>query len=616
MKRRRRRRRGGQRRELSILLPVALLLLVSLSTFALFAYRSTVRILIEERHSEAVRLARLLAGELELAPRLDAEMLRRRLPSARAVAVIDELGQLVTATDTRAVAGLRRSLLRGVGAADAGEDVVTGIAYYQDDDGKYAVQVDLAAPVLLSRARGLRVLTPVLLTVNGAVTLLVLILLRQFWAPFEELFARARDAGRAATGRELSGTEDEVELLLEVFDKALAGLAGEGPAAASRRDELETLEVTLARSLQSGVLVCDAGGCLLALNDIGAKLLGIEPPAAGESLTAALSRHPALAELLEQAVKRRREVRRQECTIATAEGERTLGLTVHPLRRADAELRGFLILFADITHARRELAERRLAESLSQLGELTAGIAHELRNSLATLRGYLTLVERTPPGEPIADDLAEIRRESDHLERVLEDFLSFARPGSVRPRRVDLLALVHRVASDPAFGGALVTIDAPPADRGAVPSVQGDPQLLERALRNLVDNAVKAQRGAYGAVPGGAPGVRPPGPVGIRLRRRDGGVEIRIDDHGPGLSAVAAEKLFDPFFTQRPGGVGMGLALTRRIVVLHEGQVAIENRPGGGARATLWIPGGRTPDGKTDTIGNKHGSGPDPAEES
>lgn len=587
-----------------MLLPASLLLLVLLSTFALFAYRSTMEVLIEERRGEAVRLARLAAAELEQMPLFDADTLRRRLPSARAVAVIDEHGQLVAATDPRAVANLpRRSLLRGVGPADVGEDVVTGLAYYQHARGKYAVQVDLAAPVLLSRARSLRVLTPVLLTVNGAVTILVLVLLRQFWAPFEKLFARARDAGAAATGRELSDTEDEVELLLEVFDRALAGLTGEAPAEDGRRDELETLEVTLARSLQSGVLLCDADGSLLALNDIGAALLAITPPPAGVSLATALAGHPELAELLERAVQRRREVRRKECTIVTQEGERALGLTVHPLRREDAKLRGFLILFADITEPRRELAERRLAESLSQLGELTAGVAHELRNSLATLRGYLTLVERTPEGEPIADDLAEIRRESDHLERVLEDFLAFARPGSVRPQSVDLLALAHRAAADPALGGAAVAVAAPAAD--SVPPVQGDPQLLERALRNLVDNAVKAQAGAYGAVPAAAE------PVAVRLSERDGGVEVRVEDRGPGLSGTAAAKLFDPFFTERPGGVGMGLALTRRIVLLHDGQISLAERSGGGTRATLWIPlGGPArstigPDGKTDTIGNQ-----------
>ncbi len=584
---RRRTRLGGPRHELLVLLPLALLVLVLLSTFALFSYRGTVQVLIEERRGEAVRLARLVAGELESDLRADAETLRRRLPSARAVVVIDDRGQLVAATDARAVDGIaRRSLLRGVGPADAGEDVVSGIGYYQSEGRKYAVQVDLAAPRLLSRARGLRILTPVLLIVNGAVTVLVLVLLRQFWAPFERLFQRARDAVPAEQSREIPASGDEIELLLKVFDQALAGLAKEDAAAEKRVDELEAVEATLARSLQSGVLLCDADGLVLALNDLGAALLGVEPPPAGATLAAALTPHPQLARLLERAVKSRREVRRQECTITSEDGERDLGLTVHPLRREDGEVRGFLVLFADITDARRELAERRLAESLSQLGELTAGVAHELRNGLATLRGYLTLVERAPEGESIADDLAEMRRESDHLQRVLEDFLAFARPGSIRPCEVDLLELVRRTASDPALDGAAVEVDAPPAEE-ALPPVEGDPQLLERALRNLVDNAVKAQRGSYGAAADAGE------PVRVRLRCRDSGVEVRVDDRGPGLSATAADKLFDPFFTQRPGGVGMGLALTRRIVLLHQGRIDVENRPEGGARAMLWIPAAR-----------------------
>ncbi len=599
------RRKLGQRQELWILLPVSLLLLVALSIFALFSYRNTVELLIEERRSEAVRLARRLANELSLAPLPDAEELGRRLPTARAVAVLDDRGRQVTAFGTRAVAAPPPpGPWLGGTRQDLGEDLVSGTARYRKDRRSFTVQVDLPVPILRSRERGLKVLTPVMLVIDAAITLLVLVFLRHFLAPFEGLVQRAR-----AAGQEVPEAEDEMDFLVATFERALEALAGRD---AAEFDELEALQKTLARSLESGVLLCDGEGVVLALNDVGAALLAAPPPAVGRPLGAVLERYPELVAILDRSIRRGREVKRQECAIDTPEGERILGLTAHPLRRDDGAVRGFLVLFADLTDAQRQTAEIRLADSLSQLGELTAGVAHELRNSLATLRGYLTLVERAPDEESIADYLAEIRRESDHLERVLEDFLTFARPGSARPQPVDLLALTHRAVADPALGDAAVAVEGAGAQGF---EVEGDPQLLERAVRNLLMNAVEAQDRRSGESASGEPTSGEPTsgvPVRVQLGRRGGGVEIRIDDCGPGLTPEAEERLFDPFFSQRPGGVGMGLALTRRIALLHGGRVTLENREPAaresatrGARATLWIPAGTS-----DTIGNSRGEGP------
>ena len=265
------RRRFGQRQEIWILLPVSLLLLVALSSFALFSYRNAIELLIEERRSEAVRLAQRLSSELTLGPVPDAEELGRRLPTARAVAVIDDRGQQVAAFGTRAVAAAPRSRgWLGGGRQDLGEDLVSGTARYRKDRRSFTVQVDLPAPILRSRERGLKVLTPVLLVIDGAITLLVLVFLRHFLAPFESLVQRARAAGQVPEA------EDEMAFLVETFERALDALAGRG---AAEVDELEALQNTLARSLESGVLLCDAEGVVLALNDVGAALLAA-PPAA------------------------------------------------------------------------------------------------------------------------------------------------------------------------------------------------------------------------------------------------------------------------------------------------------------------------------------------------
>ena len=564
-----RRRKGvAQRHEVLILLPVALLLLVLLSTYTLLSYRSAVGLLVEERQAEAAQLARQLSGLLLSEPGLpDADALRRRLPQAR-VSILDATGDHLIGTTAPAVS-----------------EVVVGTARFKRGSEILTVKVELSAALLRSRQRGLEILSPVLLSVNGAITLLVLLFLRRFLAPFDRLVEKARDAGQ------VPDSKNEMIFLIETFEKALEALARPADSERAEIDEMKALEKTLARSLESGVLLLDARGIVLALNEIGASLLDIDSWQTGEPVAALLERHPKLAALLERAIERRQPVQREECAIEWSGSERIIGVTAHPLRRDDAALRGFLVIFADLTEVQEEVRERQLVDSLSQLGELTAGVAHELRNSLATLRGYLTLIERGREGESIGDYLGEIRRESDHLQRVLEDFLTFARPGSARPQDVDLLGLVHRAAADPALGETAVAVETE-AIVGGEPDfhVWGDPQLLERAVRNVLSNAAQAQRDV---------GCRDP--VRARLAIRASGVEIAIEDRGPGLSPEAREKLFDPFFTQRAGGVGMGLALTRRIVLLHAGRIVIGDRLGAGTeagteagtRATLWIPRGK-----------------------
>ena len=291
--------------------------------------------------------------------------------------------------------------------------------------------------------------------------------------------------------------------------------------------------------------------------------------------------YPELAALLAAAVSGRGGVRRRELAVETAAGHLTLGLTVHVLHRDDGGVRGFLVLFADLTESRRRAREAQLADSLEGLGELAAGVAHELRNSLATLRGYLTLSERAAGGESIADYFGEIRRETDHLQRVLEDFLAFARPGS-RP------AGVGRARSG---GAPRRRRPGPGRGRGAGPrrpgrrrGLRGDSQLLERAIRNLLHNAVQAERETGGK-----------GAVVLSLRRTEGGVELSVEDRGAGVPAAIRDRLFRPFVTGRAAGVGLGLALVRRIATLHGGSIRLEDRPGGGTRAVLTLPAGLPP---------------------
>lgn len=565
-------RRLGLRREMLILLPVATLALVVVSTVTLFAYRSGLAALLEERRAEAARIARDAA--VEIAARGTAGLdLGRLAPQARGIALLDEAGRpLERVGDVPGenllapLAGEKLSGPVGAGPLDA-DDAVSGFAPLGRPGARQIVRVDLRTPVLAAQRRSALLFGWVLIGLNLGLALLVLIFLRTVLQPYAVMLARARESGAGAEG------EDEVAFLLETFERALAALVRPAP---QQGDEIAALERALGPNLESGLLLLDREGSLLAVNPVGTALLGLDNPPAGTPLERLLGGQPELRQILAEAVATGHVERRRECAITVAGAPCVVGLTVHPLRRDDGGVRGYLVLFADLTEARQREEEHRLAESLARIGELAAGIAHELRNSLATLRGYLTLIERRPDEETIHDYLGEIRRETDHLQRVLEDFLAFARPGSVRLEEVDLERLVRRAAADPALGGAAVEVEAPV---GARLLIKGDPQLLERALRNLLKNAAQAQQLAGVATP-----------IAVRLARTGAELEVAVEDRGPGVPSEIRDRMFHPFVSGSAEGVGLGLALSHRIVDLHGGRIVLEDRPGGGTRATVVLP--------------------------
>ncbi|MEM9554917.1 MAG: ATP-binding protein [Acidobacteriota bacterium] len=551
-----------RRREMSSLVPAAILLLAVLSTFTLFSYRSAVDLLLEGRRSEAQSMARRLSIRLASEPGSLAGAVRLLDDLPLGLAVLDARGRVLVSSGPVSVL-----------TTEPAADVVRAHAAFRRRGEQLEVRVELPAGVLRSRERSLSLLTPLVLGVDFGVLVLVLIFVRRRLLPIDRVLERARRLGVDAA------SDDELGSVVQTVERALDVLASVSA------DPLVALGSTLGSQLESGVVLCDDRGRVLAVNARGTAILEIEPPAPSTPLEAALAPHDELAAALRATISGGESLQRAELGIEAASGRRELGLTVHPLRREDPQgntaPHGFLVLFADLTDMQRRQAERSLAESLARLGELTAGIAHEMRNSLASLVGHLTLLERAPASER-EESLADLRHEVSHLQRVVDDFLSFARPGSVRLSEVDLVALLHRVAADPVHHGAMIRVSAPETPV----AVAGDHQLLERVLQNLVTNAVQATReGAAADEPESTDATA----IELRLASDDP-VRVEVLDRGGGVPAELADKVFDPFVSGRVEGTGLGLAIARRVAALHGGSLTLEPRPGGGSVARLELP--------------------------
>ena len=232
-------------------------------------------------------------------------------------------------------------------------------------------------------------------------------------------------------------------------------------------------------------------------------------------------------------------------------------------------LLGAIVLFRWIRH--REGLERRLVEErrLASLGQMSAVLAHEIRNPLASLKGNAQMLARgLPDGDRSRTRAERVVAEAVRLEALTTDLLEFARSGAIRQERVDPAALLRDAAS-----GLPVDIDA----AGAPPAWSLDRDRIRQVLVNLLENAV------WAAGEGG-------GPVAARVAQESGQLVYTVRDHGPGFSEEDLPRIFEPFFTGRTDGTGLGLAVARRIVELHGGVITAHNHPGGGAEMRVALP--------------------------
>ena len=262
----------------------------------------------------------------------------------------------------------------------------------------------------------------------------------------------------------------------------------------------------------------------------------------------------------------------------TGRADRRFELTCSPVRQPDGRI--FLLeLVADVTERERMRSRLADAERLASVGELAAGVAHEIRNPLAAIVNATALLEREAglaPDERAAT-IGAVRKEARRLNTILSDFLRFARPAE--PKRVegDVRDVVTHVAAlvgeQQARAPALVVetrVDP------AVPRFAFDPDQLTQVLWNIALNAIEAMKGR--------------GRLLIHARGERGEVVVEIADTGLGMPPEELRRIFEPFYSHRPGGTGLGLAIARRIVAAHGGRIDVDSVMGEGTRMLVRLP--------------------------
>jgi two-component system sensor histidine kinase PilS (NtrC family) len=362
--------------------------------------------------------------------------------------------------------------------------------------------------------------------------------------------------------------------------------------------------------IATGILTVDGTGRLGYANPAAAELLGMELPRwLGRPVIAELDRlAPGLGRVIGDTLARREPVRRHETD--EQEDGTVLGVSTTLLERSDPP--SVTAIFQDITERKRMDALRRRAERLEAVADLSASLAHEIRNPLASIRSATEQLAGEgvdPEDRGVLRDL--VVRESDRLSRLLTEFLDFARVKVRSSEELHVGALVKQavdlVRANPQCAGCRVELRIDEGAAGAL--VNGDADLLHRALVNLLLNAV--QWAGHGGAAEVALDVAE-SEILSRSLEYTRAVRIRVSDSGPGVPEEDREHVFDPFFTLRPGGTGLGLALVQRAAEAHGGAVFVDE-PGDGwsTTFTLYLPEGDRPP-PAEAPENESGDGKEP----
>jgi PAS domain S-box-containing protein len=354
-------------------------------------------------------------------------------------------------------------------------------------------------------------------------------------------------------------------------------------AALQRRDreraqQTERLSEAVTRNMPAGLLLISSAGLITSANPAAEAALDVHA-LAYRRYAEVFGKESSLSKLLAKCLSEGRTFRREEIEYTTPQGElRQLGLTISPILGKSSQVTGALCLLSDLTELAALQRQVQVKESLAALGELSAGIAHEFKNALATISGYAQLIRRESEGET-AENAQLIVGQTRALTHVVTEFLKFARPLDLSTEEVPLRSLVDRVITEIREAIPEVTISS----GGEFESIAGDEGLLRQALLNLARNAAEA---AAGQPFGGRVEVR-----GAIERMPSGELQrITVTDNGPGIAADDISRIFVPFYTTKTNGTGLGLAIVQKIVVQHGGSVEVRNQPQGGAEFIVSLP--------------------------
>lgn len=337
----------------------------------------------------------------------------------------------------------------------------------------------------------------------------------------------------------------------------------------------------ITNNMPSGLVTVDADGFITGHNPASQNIYGYEL-STGRPLADLVVESSRFASVLERCLGRGETFTRLEFNVPEPSGAlKRIGVNLSPITSPSNQIDGAICLFSDLTEIVKLQEQIRLQENYAALGEMSAGIAHEFKNSLATISGYAQMLAKESDPDSVRSYASEGERETRSLATIVTDFLNFARPVDTTLQSIDLAELLREAVGELENlrpGEYTVSVEAPDSI-----VLRCDATLLKQAVMNVLINAVEALESS--------------GTVAVALERVRGGktIAVRVEDNGRGIEGDVFPKVFIPFFTTKTDGTGLGLPLVQKIVLAHGGRIEFE-RLDHGTRVSLLLPASRAAD--------------------
>ena len=346
-------------------------------------------------------------------------------------------------------------------------------------------------------------------------------------------------------------------------------------------------------SVSSGIITLDLDGRVATMNPAAEMLSGLfAPDVTGRYCQEVFAHSPELSERLMDTLEQQSGTAYMSLTLRRPNG-RTLPIEMStaPLRGREGKDLGVVGVFRDVTVLRDLEEQLRRSDRLAALGTLAAGLAHEIKNPLTSLRTFTRFMPRKFEDPRFRERFQRVvPHELERINAIVEQLLELARPARLVFQTVRLPELLDRTLDLYADQVEGKSIDVRREYARDCPTIQADPEYLYQALVNLIANALEAMSpGGRLTVRAGwshrVSGSRPSRPTSSGLH-----VKVEIEDTGNGISSSEADKVFNPFFTTKASGTGLGLALTHKIVEDHRGSITFRSVPGTGTTFRVILP--------------------------
>ena len=345
-------------------------------------------------------------------------------------------------------------------------------------------------------------------------------------------------------------------------------------------EEYEMLDAVL-DSLGTGLLICDAYHVVVQNNKAATRILPMDYHDYQERPVWACIHDPEISAFVEETIEKKETVTAREFPLNDEHTPKILSLSVMPLVKSK-QVRGTIIMIDDITDKKKEELKNRRLESLASLTNLAANVAHEIKNPLGSISIHVQLVRKAVERLTGADTcsickyLDVVDEEMERLNKIVVDFLFAVRPISFEFTALNINELIQDLAQflSSEFEQAGITIDLDLVKD--IPQIQGDERFLRQMLINLLKNAKAAMEGG--------------GIARLATRFDDETIRITVEDTGTGIPDEVLNKIFEPYFTTKIDGTGLGLTMVYKVVKGHGGDITVQSRPSLGTRFTIQLP--------------------------